>query len=259
MARKKLNKLHKDRQAENRAVVNFLMTGVGSLIAIALVIWGVLEFQSTTTLPIKNVEVKSKFIRITEQQIQTIIAKNDLGGFFDTDVHAMTESMRQLAWLETVTVRRVWPDTLQLEITERRAIAYWNKSALLTADGIIFSPEQKSYPLGLAKLSGPDGTEKNVLKNYIILNADLKSIGLNINKLVLDSRRAWTVYLEDGTALDLGRIKTNDRMQRFISVYNDYIAAQRSDIDVVDLRYTNGFTVRWKKNIKKIAAKAQLG
>ena len=259
MARKKLNKLHKDRQAENRAVVHFLMTGVGSLVAIALIIWGVLEFQSTQTLPIKNVEVKSEFNHITEKQIQNIMAENDLGGFFDTDVHAITESMRQLAWLETVTVRRVWPDTLQLEITERRAIAYWNKSGLLTVDGTVFSPAAESYPSGLPYLSGPTGTEKNVLKNYITLNADLQRLNLNINELKLDKRRAWTVRLEDGTELDLGRKKINDRMQRFISVYRDYIVTRKNEIDVVDLRYTNGFAVRWKKNFKKLAAKAQLG
>ncbi len=259
MARKKLNKLHKDRQAENRAVVHFLMMGVGSLIAVALVIWGVLEFQSTQTLPIKSVEVKSEFNRITEKQIQEIVAENDLGGFFDTDVDAVTESMRKLPWLETVTVRRVWPDTLQLEITERKAIAHWNKSGLLTATGIVFSPEAESYPSGLPHLSGPAGTEKNVLKNYITLNADLQRLNLNIDELKLDKRRAWTVRLEDGTTLDLGRKKINDRMQRFISVYSDYIATQKNEIDIVDLRYTNGFAVRWKKNLKKVAVKAQLG
>jgi len=259
MARKKLNKLHKERQAENRAVVRFLMKGVGGLVVSALAIWGILEFQSTQTLPIRNVEVKSEFVRITEQQIKTIVTKNDLGGFFDTDVKAITESMRQLEWLETVKVRRVWPDTLQLEIRERKAIAYWNKSALLTVDGYVFSPEKKSYPEDLPVLSGPEGTEKNVLKNYIIFNADLQVLGLNINELQLDKRRAWSLRLDDGTFLDLGRMQVNDRMQRFISIYKDYIAAQKSDIDIVDLRYTNGFAVRWKKTLKNVAAKAQLG
>ena len=259
MARKKLNKLHKDRQAENRAVIRFLMMGVGSLVVLAVVIWGVLEFQSTQTLPIKNVEVKSEFIRISEQQIQAIVAENDLGGFFDTDVDLITTSMRQLPWLETVTVRRVWPDTLQLEIRERKAIAHWNKSALLTVDGVVFSPEVKSYPKGLPQLSGPAGTEKNVLKNYITLNAELKALNLNINELALDARRAWLANLDDGTVLDLGRKNINQRVQRFISIYTDHIATQKNDIDVVDLRYTNGFAVRWKKTSKKVATKAQLG
>jgi len=259
MARKKLNKLHKDRQAENRAAVRFLMTGVGGLVVLAMVIWGVLEFQSTQTLPIKNVEVKSEFIRISEQQIQAIVAQNDLGGFFDTDVDSITASMRQLPWLETVTVRRVWPDTLQLEIRERKAIAYWNKDALLTVDGSVFSPDAQSYPKGLPQLTGPVGTEKNVLKNYITLNADLKALNLNINELELDTRRAWIAGLDDGTVLDLGRKKINSRLQRFISIYADHIVTQKDNIDVVDLRYTNGFAVRWKKTLKKVATKAQLG
>ncbi len=259
MARKKLNKLHKDRQAENRAVVRFLMKGMGGLIVIALFVWGVLELQNAQTLPIKNVQVKSEFIRITEQQIQVIVAQNDLGGFFDTDVKAITKSMRQLPWLETVTVRRIWPDTLQLEIRERKAMAYWNNSGLLTFDGIVFKPNVESYPAGLPHLSGPVGTEKNVLKNYITLNAELKMLNLSINELTLDKRRAWSAHLANGTVLDLGRKQVNERMQRFISIYKDYIATQQNEIEVVDLRYTNGFAVRWKKTLKKVASKAQLG
>jgi len=259
MARKKVNKLHKQRQAEKRAVIRFLLNGVGGLIVLAVVIWGVLEFQSTQTLPIKNVEVKSEFIRISEQQIKEIVAKNDLGGFFDTDVDSITTSMNKLPWLDKVTVRRVWPDTLQLEIVERKAIAYWNKSSLLTASGIVFTPENKNLPKDLPNLYGPAGTEKTVLKKYITMNANLQRLNFNISKLRLDARRSWDVHLDNGTILDLGREKVTDRLQRFISVYADYLIEQQNKIEAVDLRYTNGFAVRWKKALTKTATKAQLG
>ena len=259
MARKKVNKLHKDRQQEKRALFGFLFTVAASLSVLAIIVWGVMEFRSTETLPIKNVEVKGEFIRITEQQIQNIVAGNDLGGFFDTDVGAITKSMRQLPWLNSVTVRRVWPDTIQLEIRERKAIAYWNKTALLSVNGTVFKPDVASYPTGLPALSGPDNTQRQVLENYILLNAELQKIHLNIHSLALDDRRAWSLHLDDGTLLDLGRKDITQRMNRFISVYNDYIENQKNNIEVVDLRYTNGFAVRWKNKLKKTPVKAQLG
>ena len=259
MARRKVNKLHADRQAENRAVIRFLLSGVASLAVVAIVIWSVLELQDSQTLPIRSVEVKSEFIRISEQQIKAVVAENKLGGFFDTDVDAITNDMRKLPWLETVAVRRVWPDTLQLTISERRAIARWNETSLVTADATVFSPDVESYPVGLPSLVGPAGTEKNILMKYITIKADLQALGLKIDELKLDHRRAWTVKLDDGTSLDLGRKQINTRLQRFVSIYKKFIAEQKDKIDVVDLRYTNGFAIRWKNESKHAVKKAQLG
>ncbi|MCK4743099.1 MAG: cell division protein FtsQ/DivIB [Sulfuriflexus sp.] len=259
MARKKNNKLHSERRAENRAVVHFLLSGAAGVVVLALVVWGVLEVQAADTLPIRNVEVRSEFNKVTEKQIQAVIAQNELNGFFSTDVDAITNDMREIPWLETITIRRVWPDTLQLTVTEKKAIALWNDSALLAVDGTVFSPEVESYPQDLPKLTGPMGTQANLLKNYISMAASLQTLNLQINELSMDERRAWSVKLDIGIVLNLGRKKTNQRLQRFVKIYKDLAVANTEKAAVVDLRYTNGFAIRWENSLKQTALKAQLG
>jgi len=259
MARKKINKLHSDRRAENRAVMRFLLRGVAGVAMIALAVWGVLEIQSNETLPIQNVEVRGEFSKVTEQQIQTVVSQNKLHGFFSTDVDAITDSMRKIPWLETITVRRVWPDTLQLTVTERKAIARWNSSTLLAVNGALFNPKVESYPEGLPKLFGPKGTEHSLLRNYITMSANLKRLELQIEELIMDERRAWAVKLTDGTTLNLGRKQTNERLQRFVDIYKNFTVANKEKPAVIDLRYTNGFAIRWEKSLKETAIKAQLG
>ena len=259
MARKKNNKLHSERRAENRAVVNFLLSGAAGVMVLALVVWSILEIQDADTLPIHNVEVRSEFNKVTEKQIQAVIARNELNGFFSTDVDAITNEMREIPWLESITIRRVWPDTLQLTVTERKAIAYWNDSALLAVDGTIFSPEVESYPQDLPKLTGPEGTQANLLKSYISMAASLQTLNLQINELIMDDRRAWKVELDNGVVLNMGRQQTNERLQRFVEIYKDLAIASKEKAAVIDLRYTNGFAIRWEKSLKQTALKAQSG
>jgi len=259
MARKKNNKLHSERRAENRAMLRFLLSGAAGVLALTLVVWGVLEIQAADTLPIRNVEVRSEFNKVTETQIQSVIARNKLNGFFSTDVDVITNEMKEIPWLEMVTIRRVWPDTLQLTITERKAIAHWNNTALLAVDGTIFSPEVKTYPQDLPKLAGPKGTEANLLKNYIGMSASLQILNLQIKELNMDERRAWSMKFDDGTILNLGREQTNERLQRFVKIYKDLAVANKEKAVVIDLRYTNGFAIRWESSLKQAALKAQLG
>lgn len=259
MARRKNNKLHSERHAENRAVVHFILSGVAGVMVLALVVWGVLEIQDADTLPIRNVEVRSEFNKVTEKRIQSVIAQNELNGFFSTDVDVITNEMREIPWLETVTIRRVWPDTLQLTVTEKKAIARWNDSALLAVDGTVFSPEVKTYPKNLPKLTGPIGTEHGVLKNYITMMASLKILDLQLEKLTMDERRAWSMKLDNGMTLNLGRKQTNERLQRFVKIYKGFTLENKEKAAVIDLRYTNGFAIRWEKSPKQAALKAQLG
>jgi len=259
MARRKINKLHSERRAENRAVMHFLLSSMAGVMVVALVVWGVFEIQSSETLPIRNVEVRGEFSKVNEQQIKAVVSHNKLQGFFSTDVDAITNAMRKIPWLETITVRRVWPDTLQLTVTERKAIAHWNNSALLAVDGSIFNPDVATYPQELPKLFGPKGTEHSLLRNYIAMAASLNTLDLHIDELTMDARRALVVKLDDGTALNVGRKQTNERLQRFVEIYKDFTVSNKEKATVIDLRYTNGFAIRWEKSPDKTAAKAQLG
>jgi len=68
---------------------------------------------------------------------------------------------------------------------------------------------------------------------------------LSITRLEQDERRAWVVTLNSGVKLLLGRKESEKRLTRFIDIYPRVLKAWEQRIDEVDLRYPNGFAVRW--------------
>ena len=99
----------------------------------------------------------------------------------------------------------------------------------------------------LPLFKGPQGTAKMLAKRYQQMSASLAGIDLKVSELVLNERRAWQVKLNNGVLLKLGRAALNAPLSRFVAVYKDVLKEKTEKIQTVDLRYTNGFAVRWQK------------
>lgn len=69
--------------------------------------------------------------------------------------------------------------------------------------------------------------------------------------MFLNERRALEVDLSNGIQIKFGRINASvdlfSAAARFLNAYEDSLKGQEEKISVVDLRYTNGFAVQWKK------------
>ncbi len=65
-------------------------------------------------------------------------------------------------------------------------------------------------------------------------------------RLVVTDRRAWQMTLDNGIELRFGRGDVDALLDRFARVYLRVLSASATRIAAVDLRYTNGFAVRWK-------------
>ena len=84
------------------------------------------------------------------------------------------------------------------------------------------------------------------MKEYQAMQGMLEPLGLRISHLTMNERRAWSLYLNNGLQLRLGRNDAHLRLLRFVRVYAKVLKPQQDKIDSVDLRYTNGFAVRWR-------------
>jgi cell division protein FtsQ len=167
------------------------------------------------------------------------------GGFFSIDVAAMRRAAQKLPWVDQVDVRLVWPETLQMNVTEQQPLVRWQEDSLLNIRGELFKPEASEIPAGLPDLSGPDGSEAEVVGRYRELKAELAILGLVVTKVVLDARRAWTVSTDSGLVIKLGSKDNAARLARFIRIYPALQGEQREMMQV-DLRYPNGFAVQRK-------------
>lgn len=197
------------------------------------------------TLPIKRVLIGGQFQHLTAGQLQAAIANTVSGGFFTVKVGAVMQAAHTLPWVDTVSVRRIWPDTLRLDVVEQVPLARWGEHALVNRRGERFTPPADSLPTNLPSLQGPSGLEAALTRNYYDMGKALAPAGLKITRLIQDERRSWRVTLDNGIELRLGRDDAYPRLLRFVRLYPKVLAARASQIASIDLRYTNGFAVAW--------------
>ena len=211
------------------------------------VVWGVERLRDPHTLPLRAVQVEGEFRHLSEVELQQAVLPHVRGGFFTVDVARVQRAAQSLPWVQQASVRRVWPDTLQVHVVEQRAVARWGGQGLLNAEGELFRPAE-NLPEGLPELHGPEGREAAVLLQYGDALRLLAPGGLKVARLVQDERRAWTLELEGGVTLALGRGDPNARLARFVRVYPTVFAERAARLRAVDLRYSNGFAVRWAED-----------
>ena len=74
----------------------------------------------------------------------------------------------------------------------------------------------------------------------------MQALGLQVTHLAMDRRGAWSLQLDNGVQLKLGRARPWNRLQRFVRAFPGVFAGRLADLRSVDMRYSNGFTIGWK-------------
>jgi cell division protein FtsQ len=211
-------------------------------------------------LPVRVVNVDGAIHRLSAKVLAQTVTEHLQSGLLTQDLCALRHAVQALPWVRSASLRRVWPDQLQLVVTEHEPVARWGTDGLVTADGLVFRPEAESLPAGLPQLSAlalpgdtaPDASRStevddvkapSVVTNYRRWSERLAPLGLKVAALTLDARGAWTLQLSNGLRLDLGAERVEDRLGRFARTYPQLAEAGRAE--VVDLRYANGLAVRW--------------
>ena len=192
-----------------------------------------------------NIEGELAFLS-SEQMIQEVMPLVD-GGFFNVDLTGIRSHLIALPWVEDVSIRRQWPNGLLLRVIEKQPAAYWGGDQLVSSRAVLFKPENLDRSMAIPKLIGPEGQHSAMLKELGRLQAWLADTGLRIEILHQDARRSWSITMESGFELRLGRRMRNERIQRFADAYEKRLMKQAQQVRHVDMRYTNGFAVAWKQ------------
>ena len=226
------------------------LRALASVLAVALALAATAWALRAAHWPISVVRIDGELGHTGPEPVEAIVSRHTAGaGFFSLDLEALRAELERLPWLRSVSLRRIWPDTLQVVVAEHSAVARWNDAALVSARGTVFRPAALPE-LELPALSGPDGHGADMLARLRDLDRRLQPLGLSARGLHQDARRAWRVELDNGIALRLGRGHLEARLDRFVAVWPAVLAGRADRIEAVDLRYPNGFAVAWRDGAK---------
>ncbi len=220
------------------------------LFAIAIVF---ATYQLSLTMldrEISSVEISGPFQRVTALHIEEAISEEIDAGFVGADIDRIQEQIVALPWIDQARVARRWPSRITITVTEQIPAAVWGDSGLLNTRGELFVSESRHVPAELPRLSGPDTHSAEVATRYLAVREQLIPVGLDVRRVHLDARGSWEMTLGNGIEVRLGRKAVAERTDLFLDVVADIITGRAMEIDYVDMRYGNGFTIGWKGGLR---------
>ncbi len=229
-------------------IANFLFA-----LAVVLMLYAVLfVVVHLPIFPIREVKVDGQLTHVNREQIKLIVAKHLKGNFFTLDLIKTRDAFEKLPWARNVSVRRRWPDKLDVAIEEHQALARWGNIGLVNTHGELF---QAATDADLPVFYGPGDGVMEVTKNYGSYSQILNKADIRIAQVTLSPRRAWEIKTDKGLLIALGRVDMEARLDKFAGAYKSTLGQLNVKVVYADLRYPNGFAVRKPIGLKPATAK----
>lgn len=229
------------------------------LIGIALAMYNIYQRLSKVTFfPLKRVVIQKPLRYGDMHEISEIIRQHRQKDLLHMDAALLAGEIQHLDWIAKASVYKRWPDAVEIKLEERIPVVRWGQNAFLDAGGEVFSIPDNDKLRVLFNLQGPDGYEKHVLQYYEEMAPWLAARHLDIQQLTLDPRLVWHAQL-NGLDVILGRDQLNERLKKLVVVNQKVIKPYNRYIEAIDLRYHDGFSVRWKPGVKPVTAETAKG
>ena len=222
---------------------------IGSVIGVLVVAGGLVSAgRWVLNRPVERVVINGEFERVSADQLEAVLRKAMGKGFLAADLDAIQAKVAALPWVATARVSRQWPDTLDVTVTEEEPAARWGADGLLNPQGRLFVRHTSHIPAELPRLNGPEGSEAEVAARYVAIQEQLVERGPC-------GRRpsSWTDAAPgrscSATASACASVPRTSRpgsrasSKRWIR----WCTPVAADVQFVDMRYTNGFSIGWKQ------------
>ncbi len=182
---------------------------------------------------------------VSREEILTTAGVTGHASLLFLDADAARERLMANPWIADAAVLKLYPDRLQITITERQAFALWQKDgrvSVIAADGTVLEPFVEDRYRGLPLVVG-NGAERQAKDFLAILD---RYPGYPLRAARLDSgRRAALEPAARPTASTCGCRKpmSSGALDRLVALDRDKKLLSR-DITMVDLRLPDRVTVR---------------
>jgi len=228
-----------------------------SLLLLPVLLGGLYLGQMEQVLPIRTIQLLGKFDHLDQRAVQMDLQACIGQGFFSLDIQQLQQLLQDRAWAESVSIRRIWPDRIRVEIQERKPVARWDDNHLLSDSARVYLADSSAFtqlPLVHAENHQPAW----VLNQFDRLQQRFAAVDERLVKLQVDSRGAFDIELINGLQIKLGRDDIEHKIDRLVAIYQQQIQPRRAQIERLDLRYSNGFAVAWKKEALEAIDKASI-
>jgi cell division septal protein FtsQ len=256
------NRLKKQRKPVNyRSFFKKAARLAGGIIVLALVVvvgyelYGVLAH--TTFLRLDRIEVNT-LQRLTRDEVIALAGVKPGDDLLTMKLKRVGEQLQKNPWAEKVKVRRYFPHTLAIDITEREPVAVINMGYLYYLDkkGEIFKPLNEGDRLDYPVLTGfteeelgkdPAGSREMLkrARDLIALLTSRTAIRMeDVSEIHCDKGYGFTLFLANGgVPVKLGNDAFDEKLNRLARIYQD-LQPQMANLVYIDLDYNDKIIVK---------------
>lgn len=241
-----------------------------SLIAVVALLLFILRSMSFPTLEIRELVVTGERDVRAITDVRRAVEGELSGSFFTQDLDQIKQAVERLTWVKSVTVTRVWPDSVNVNVVRLEPVARWEDGRLVSADGVVYVPlveetgKTDGLPLIVADTTvfAPDAVK--FLPRFQSIAAAFR---VQVKSIAISYRGSWTVSLrmpkDRILRIELGRATSSDvvfdRLKRVLENYERVCETLQACPSFIDARYENAFAARWpdsrfgmkKKDLKR--------
>jgi len=219
---------------------------------------------------IERMDIHGSSAQVDAQTVERTAWLALIGNYFTADLEKIEYALVRLPGVYQAAVRRHWPDTLEISITEAGAIALWyatNGSASERQDYVNLPPDSTITLQPV--LRSPTADRHTVIDAFLYLVSSLSPFGLEVKSLSVNEVGDWVVVLQSVTLqipveleIVVGKGDPVRKVDQFAAVFDSFLQDRLPDIERVDMRYDSGFAVQWRgggSGVVQLAAYGQLG
>ncbi len=204
--------------------------------------------------PVQRFVIDGELSDAERAELTERLGAADIGGVLSTDLDGVLAAVRTLPWVRATGVRRAWPDALHVALEREQPVAAWGADAYVSASGRLLAlPDEHS---GLPRFDVALASTQQAMSVYRLLDQLAQQAALTVDALQQDRQGQWHVALTgDDTAVlvVLGAERLDERMRRFLTIYERALAGEGQRPVYADLRYANGVAVRLAAEAEAVA------
>lgn len=215
---------------------------VGLVAVLALLGLGIWLLWFSTVLTAKNVTVTGTGY-LSADEIRDAAAIPSDQQLVSLDVGAVRNRVAALAPVDSVSVRRVWPDRVRIDVDERDPVAVVDIGGQvrgIDAEGVVF----RSYPSKPRSLplvqAGSGVREEAITESARVVSAMPSAVARRIDHVEVETVDQIVLVLRDGRTVTWGSADDSEEKARVLEALLQQKPAQQYDVSVPGLPTTKG-------------------
>jgi cell division protein FtsQ len=181
---------------------------------------------------------------VSREEILTTAGVTGRASLLFLDADAARARLLANPWIADAAVLKLYPDRLQITVTERLAFALWQKDgrvSVIAQDGTVLEPFVEDRYRSLPMVVGRGAARQ--AKDFLAVIARHPDVQMQLRASIFVAERRWNLRLNNGIDVRLPEGDIEAALDRLVALDRDKKLLSR-DIVAVDLRLPDRVSVR---------------